>query len=162
LAKFAAVDLALALDNFDLQLLDLLQQDTRLTHAELGERVHLSASAVRRRIERMRADGVIAQEVALLNPALFEGISVIVMVSFAQESPEIYAEFRRRMIACEEVLQCYSVAGGVDFILLVAARSPADYERWGEATLMSDSNIRRYDSHVVWSEVKFITRRPRW
>jgi Lrp/AsnC family transcriptional regulator, leucine-responsive regulatory protein len=152
----------LELDSFDHELLALLQQDTRLTHRELGERVHLSASAVRRRIERLRNEGVIAREVALLNPALAQGITVIVMVSFAQESPEIYAEFRRRMCANDAVLQCYSVAGGVDFILVVAAQSPADYERWGEATLMADSNIRRYDSHVVWSEVKFTTRRPRF
>ena len=148
------------LDSFDHELLELLQQDTRLSHAALGERVHLSASAVRRRIERMRAEGVIAREVAILGKDVMPGITVIAMVSFAQESLEIYAEFRRRMSASPEVLQCYSVAGGVDFIVIVAAKSPPDYERWAETMLMADSNIRRYDSHVVWSEVKFTTRRP--
>jgi Lrp/AsnC family transcriptional regulator, leucine-responsive regulatory protein len=163
LANFVTgLTMPIALDQFDYDLLDLLQSDCQLTHSALGEKVNLSASAVRRRIERMRAEGVIEREVAVLGAALRQGITVIVSLTFAQESPAIYDEFRRRMLALSEVTQCYSVAGSIDFFLIVAAKNPASYEQWGEQHLMSDSNIKRYESHVVWSEVKFTLRRPRF
>jgi Lrp/AsnC family transcriptional regulator, leucine-responsive regulatory protein len=152
-----AAKAALALDDFDRALLDHLQTDATLTHAQLGERVHLSASSVRRRIERMRAQGVIEKIVALLGTAMQTGVTVIVTVSFAQESLEIYRDFRQQMRADSNVRQCYSVAGSEDFVLLVNANSPADYEKWGERALMSNASIRRYSSQVVWSTVKFST-----
>jgi Lrp/AsnC family transcriptional regulator, leucine-responsive regulatory protein len=151
---------AILLDDFDRALLDHLQTDATLTHAQLGERVHLSASSVRRRIDRLRAQGAIDKIVALLGPALQTGVTVIVSVSFAHETPEIYRDFRAQMRADSCVLQCYSVAGSEDFVLIVIANSPADYEQWGERELMSNINIRRYSSQVVWSTVKFSTAKP--
>ncbi len=151
---------SLALDDFDRALLEHLQKDATLTHAQLGERVHLSASSVRRRIDQLHAQGAIERIVALVGPALHTGVTVIVTVSFAHETPEIYRDFRTQMRADSRVLQCYSVAGSEDFVLIVIANSPADYEQWGERELMSNVNIRRYSSQVVWSTVKFSTARP--
>ncbi len=149
----------ISLDDFDQALLAHLQNDATLTHAELGERVHLSASSVKRRIDRMREQGVIEKIVALVGPAIQTGVTVITNVSFAQESLEIYRDFRQQMQADSQVLQCYSVAGSEDFVLIVIAPSPAAYEQWGERELMSNPNIRRYSSQVVWSTVKFSTAR---
>jgi Lrp/AsnC family transcriptional regulator, leucine-responsive regulatory protein len=161
MAETKAIDSAsILLDDFDRALLDHLQSDATLTHAQLGERVHLSASSVRRRIDRLHEQGAIEKIVALLGPALQTGVTVIVSVSFAHETPEIYRDFRAQMRADSCVLQCYSVAGSEDFVLIVSASSPADYEQWGERELMSNINIRRYSSQVVWSTVKFSTKRP--
>lgn len=151
----------ITLDTFDRKLLDLVQQDARLTHAALGERVGLSPSSVRRRLDALRHRGVIRREVALLDPAAAgAAITVIVNVAFAAESLDADRAFRRRMAALPEVMQCYSVAGQFDFVLVVSAVDPAAYEAWGERELMSDPKIRRYDSYVVWSTVKFTTHVP--
>jgi Lrp/AsnC family transcriptional regulator, leucine-responsive regulatory protein len=149
------------LDEFDLAILDALQSDCTQPHATLGERVGLSGSAVRRRIARMRKAGVIAHEVAILGAAVQPaGVTIIVTVTFAQETPAAVRAFRETMQRDPRVLQCYATAGQFDFILLVAAQSPADYEAWGERVLMSNAMLKRYDSFVVWSTVKFTTKRP--
>jgi Lrp/AsnC family transcriptional regulator, leucine-responsive regulatory protein len=151
---------ALVLDQIDMELLDCLQSDCRISQAELGFRMHLSESSVRRRLDILRKNGVIAREVAIVDPERVSGVRVLVNVCFERESPELYGRFRLRMLALEEVMQCYSVAGGVDFILMVYAPDLPSYERWGERELMSWPEIRRYDSHVVWSTVKFSTKLP--
>jgi Lrp/AsnC family transcriptional regulator, leucine-responsive regulatory protein len=148
------------LDAIDRQLLDLMQDSTRLTPSHLAERVNLSESAVRRRIEILRRRGVIAGEVAILAPAHIGGVQVIVSVSFERESPESYERFRQRMRDLPEVMQCYSVAGAIDFVLIVRANDLQSFEAWGERELMQRPEIRRYDSQVVWSTVKFTTKYP--
>lgn len=149
------------MDDFDRNILDILQTDCTLAHAEIGKRVGLSGSAVRRRVGALQRSGVIARQVAILGPEAKEaGITVIVTVAFERESPEAYDAFRRTMRQEERVLQCYSTAGQFDFLLVVAAASPEDFEIWGERTLMSNPDLRRFESFVVWSTVKFTTRRP--
>ena len=144
------------LDDFDRELLALVQRDNQRTHADLGEEVGLSASSVRRRLARLRSSGVIEADVAIVNPDK-ERITVLVTVVFQRESLEADRDFKRRMREAPEVSQCYSVAGGLDFVLVVHAEDLAAYEAWGEETLMADPWIRRYDSHIDWSRVKFST-----
>ncbi len=147
------------LDSYDRAILEVVQRNNLLSHAAIGERVSLSSSSVRRRLHRLRETGVIAADVSIVNPDA-ERITVIVTVVFEHESLEGDREFKRRMLAAPEVSQCYSVAGSLDFILVVHTASHSDYEQWGERELMADPRIRRYDSHIAWSRVKFTTAIP--
>ncbi|ANM30500.1 hypothetical protein ABI59_14345 [Acidobacteria bacterium Mor1] len=147
------------LDSFDRAILEIVQRDNQRTHADIGRQVNLSPSSVRRRLARLRKEGVIQADVALLSLG-GESITAIVRVSFQQESLEANNAFKRRMQESPEVSQCYAVSGETDFILVVHAATLADYEAWGERTLMSDPAIRRYDTHIVWSRVKFSTAIP--
>lgn len=147
------------LDSFDHAILHIVQQDNQRTHAQLGEEIGLSPSSVRRRLARLRRAGVIRQDVALLDPDSV-GISVIVIVTFQQESTESVQAFRQRMIDAPAVSQCYSVAGAVDYVLVVHAADLASYEAWSTEALMDDPAIRRYDTHIVWSRVKYTTALP--
>lgn len=146
-------------DTFDREILDLVQHNNRLSHAAIGTRVGLSPSSVRRRLARLRSSGVIEADVAIVNPDR-DRVTVIVSVVFERESVQGDREFKQRMLAAPEVSQCYSVAGQIDFVLVVHAESHAAYEQWGERMLMSDPRIRRYDSHIAWSRVKFTTAVP--
>jgi DNA-binding Lrp family transcriptional regulator len=144
-----------ALDEHDRRLLAALQVSTRRTLEDLSRLVALSPSSVRRRLERLRRNGAIRAEIALLDPAVLEqGIRVLTLVNFAREGASVYREFRRRIASEPRVLQCFSISGQYDFALLCAARDPADYEKWGERVLLSNPSIGRYDSFVVWSTVK--------
>ncbi len=145
-------------DRIDRALLNALQKNARQSYAELGASVNLSESSARRRVEALRASGVIAAEVALLDPQLIGGVQLIVGVSFERESPELYARFRQHIQSLAEVQQCYSVAGDVDFVLIVYAPDLASFESWGERELMGWPGIRRYTSQVVWSRTKFVTQ----
>jgi DNA-binding Lrp family transcriptional regulator len=52
------------------------------------------------------------------------------------------------------VLECHRIGGEIDFALMVHATDPTDYDQWGRRTLLTDSNLERYSSFVVWSTVK--------
>jgi DNA-binding Lrp family transcriptional regulator len=148
------------IDRLDARILDILQNDCTLPHARIGEKVGLSGSAVRRRIAALRKSGVIAREIAILSDdAVKGGISLVVTMAFGQESPSVYAAFKKAMRADPAVLQCYSTSGQFDFVLIVTARSPEDYEEWGQAILGAHPAIKRFDSFVVWSTVKHTTKR---
>jgi DNA-binding Lrp family transcriptional regulator len=150
----------MTLDDIDRQLLELLQEDCTPTHEALGQRVGLSGSAVRRRIQAMRESGIIVREVAIVrDDVVAGGLMVIVSVAFGEETPDAVEAFRLAMRDDPRVLQCHAVSGPMDFVLLVVATSPADHEAWGERMLTANPAVRRSDSQVVWSTVKSTTRR---
>jgi DNA-binding Lrp family transcriptional regulator len=116
--------------------------------------VHLSPSAVRRRLQDLRDAGVIVANVAIVDPATL-GDTYIVQVTFAREDPAAVASFRERMAQDSAVSQCYAVSGDIDYWLVVHAESAAAYHSWGERVLMADPAIRRYTTSVVWSRPVF-------
>ncbi len=147
------------MDHLDQAILTIVQRNNQLTHSEIGRAVSLSPSSVRRRLAKLRADKVIEADVSIVN-AKTNQITVIVAVSFQQESLESVNDFKRRMVDAPEVSQCYSVAGQIDYVLVVHATDLHAYEHWGERVLMNDPAIRRYDTYIVWSRVKFSTAVP--
>ncbi len=145
----------MALDAHDRKLLRALQMDANQTHAELGRRVHLSTSAVRRRLAVLRRNRTIRAEVALLDPAVLGGgVMVMVLLSFAKETPRIHTDFERRIRNDPAVLQFHEVGGEIDFALFVWAADPTDYNEWGRRVLLIDPNLVRYSSFIVWSTLK--------
>ncbi|MEM1125036.1 MAG: Lrp/AsnC family transcriptional regulator [Bacteroidota bacterium] len=147
------------IDAIDRAILALVQVNNQRTHHEIGEAVGLSASSVRRRLKALRARGIIEADVSILAPRA-AGIQVVVTVSFGRESVEGDEAFRERIRAAPEVSQCYAISGDVDYVLIVHAPDLASYEAWGKRVLMADPTIRRYDTRVVWSRVKFETALP--
>lgn len=144
----------LALDDFDHRLLALLQQDAGRTLTALGEDVGLSASAVQRRITRYRDSGLLRQ-VAMLEPELLGSpVIAIVWVTMEREPTVQLKAFQKRMRAAPEVQQCYQVAGELDYVVIMATPSLADYRRAAERLFKDDGNIRRYDTHLVFETVK--------
>lgn len=142
------------IDSFDRAILNIVQKNNQLTHAEIGAQINLSASSVRRRLSALRKSNVIEADVSVVDPGK-EMIQAIVMVSFLRESPEGYSAFKQQMIDDPAVAQCYAVSGEIDAMLIVNAQNLASYEAWGERVLMSNPLIRRYNTHIVWSRVKF-------
>ena len=150
---------AMRLDAFDNKLLALLQQDNRRTFAELGDAVGLSPTAVRRRVGRLRASGVIVADVSLVDPARL-GVTVIISVRFEKESHTTYEAFKAQMRALPEVAQCYTVSGDVDFIVIAHLPDLAHYDVWIGEHLLSNDAIARSDTNIVYSRVKFQTALP--
>lgn len=143
-----------ALDQFDRRLLALVQANARLTHEALGERIGLSASAVRRRLNALRDAGVIEAEVALVDPEAF-GVTVIVTLSFHDETEEAYDALDAQLAASPHVQQSYHVAGEHDYVVIVHGPSLRWYETWARGMFMRNPALRRYSSQVVWSRKKF-------
>lgn len=144
------------MDDFDRRILALVQRDNRLSHARIGHAVGLSESAVRRRLKALRDDGVIIGDVALVDPGR-AGVTLIVAVAMHDESTESYRQFKERMRASPVVAQCYAVSGPVDFMLVVHLPDLADYEQWIDDHILADAAVRRCDTYVVYSRVKYST-----
>ncbi len=144
------------MDRLDRKLLAMVQRDALLTHDALGTAVGLSASAVRRRLNHLRATGIIVANVAIVDPSKL-GVSVIVSVRMEEESRASYAAFKARMVADPRISQCYTVAGPVDFMLIGHFGDLAAYEAWIDANILSEPTIARSDTAIVYSRVKFET-----
>ncbi|MEJ6003981.1 Lrp/AsnC family transcriptional regulator [Paucibacter sp. AS339] len=139
------------MDRLDRRILALLQQDARLSSEAIATEVGLSATAVQRRIKKLREDGVIEAQVAVLQPrALGFGVTAIVEVQLAEASREAVIDgFKRQMAAQPEVQQCYYVAGESDFVLIVSAVDMAGFEQLTRRLFFDKSNIKKFRSTFV-------------
>ena len=85
------------LDRFDRQLLRLVQQDAAQTAEQLAEQVSLSPSAIQRRLKRLREQGVIVRQIAVLDPArLGRPTTFIAGLQVDSERPEPMSRLRPR------------------------------------------------------------------
>lgn len=143
------------LDTFDLSLLRIVQHDATRTAQQLAHDVGLSPSACLRRLARLRKEGVIEAEIAVISPsAVGQQLTMVVEVSLERERPDIMDEFKRSMRASPEVMQCYYVTGEVDFILIVTVKDMVEYEAFTRDFLFNNKNIRRFNTLVVMDRVK--------
>lgn len=147
------------LDEFDRKILGIIQQDNSQTHHVIGETVGLSGSAVRRRILKLRNFGIIRKEVALLDPDE-TGITIMTVITFGEESTELYRDFEKQCLDLTEVRQCYHIAGESDFMLISHVPDLQYYEDWAKIQFMDNPAIRRYDSTIIYSCKKFETAIP--
>ncbi len=110
------------MDRLDIAILEALQNDSRRSMADLGDRIGLSASACHRRIKAMEEAGLIAGYVARLDPkALGLDLQAFVEISLTSQSREIMDRFERAVADFPEILECHLMAGQADYLLRVAA-----------------------------------------
>ncbi len=117
------------LDDLDHAILDALQDDGRMTNAELADKVGLSASACHRRVRRLESDGVIEQYTALVNRQLVgRGVSVFVEISLESQREDVLDAFEASVSNVPHVQSCHLMAGNADYLVHVTCTDVADYE----------------------------------
>jgi len=118
------------IDDTDRRILNVLQKSGRISNAELSERVNLSASACHRRVQRLEADRVIAQYVALLDPRKLDRPStVFVEITLSSQSEDVLDAFEREAARIPDLLECHLMAGTADYLLKISARDTDDFAR---------------------------------
>ena len=128
-----AIESSVLLDEISRNLLSALQEDARLSYAELGRRVGLSPAAAAERLRRLEEGGMITgYRVELDREAL--GLPILAIVRLSCEGVK-YRPFLKAVQAMESVMECHHVAGGDAFILKVVAGSVEDLERVVEKLL---------------------------
>lgn len=151
----------LDLDRVDIQLLEALQHDGRATNQALGERVHLSASQVSRRVQRLEDAGLIDRCVTLLRASRV-GLTV---TAFTRVTLERHGEsqndaFDRTVRLMPEVLECYSVTGPYDYQLRIVSADLESFAQFMMHRLMRLPGVRGVESSVVLQEIKRTTELP--
>ena len=146
---------AVSLDETDLKILQLLQQDAKMTVKEISEKVHLSTSPVHERIKRMESNGVIKQYATLVDfEKVNKGLIVICYVSLKQHDKNAGTKFIKFINGLNEVIECYNISGEFDFMLKVIAENMNDYYHFHVNKLSQSENIGHVQSVFVMGVIK--------
>jgi DNA-binding Lrp family transcriptional regulator len=136
------------IDATDRKLLDLLRIDGRAGWAELGERVGLSASAVRRRVDRLTARGVITGFGVRVDPAAEREPGVEAYVELFCRGTVAPSELQRMLSAVPEVVTAGTITGEADALVLLRSRDVRSLEDALERLRMA-ANVDHTRSAVV-------------
>ena len=149
------------LDAVDLHILDLLQQDSSLSIAEVAERVGLSSSPCWRRIERLKKVGVIARQVTLLNTErLGLAFEVYASVKLQLPSRENLERFEAAVAGWPEVVDCATVTGAVDYMLRVVTRDMHAYDDFLRDKMLALGLVSDVQSRILMRVAKRTTAAP--
>jgi Lrp/AsnC family leucine-responsive transcriptional regulator len=150
-----------ALDAIDRRILRLLQADSLIANQALADKIGLSPPACLKRVRRLRAAGVIRQTAALLAPAAL-GFPLLTVVRIKLDRPreKVMRDFERRMRDLPRVAQILTVAGDIDYVLLVRSRDVAHYQDFARQVLATAPGIRSYTSEIVLEVPKWTTEIP--
>jgi Lrp/AsnC family transcriptional regulator of ectoine degradation len=151
----------LKLDATDLRILAAIQRDGRITKLALAERVGLSPTPCWTRLKRLEEAGIIAGYHARLALRLIVPFALVFMeVTLGAHRQADFDRFERAVKTIPEIVACWSVGGGVDYLVKVVARDIDAYQRLVDDLLARDIGIDRYFTYIVTKTVKDETAMP--
>lgn len=143
------------LDKIDLEILRILQANSRLTTKEVASRVHLSTTPVFERIKRLEEQGYIRKYVALLDAEkLNRGFVVYCCVKLEKLTQGIAGNFTTVIREIPEVTECYNISGEYDYLLKVCAPDMKYYREFVINVLGRIEGLGSLTSMFVMAEVK--------
>jgi Lrp/AsnC family leucine-responsive transcriptional regulator len=143
------------LSKIDRKILRELQNNGRISYAELARRVGLTTTPCMERVRRMERDGVILAYTAVLNPAELEaGLVVFVQIRLSRKSPDIFAEFTEAALALDPVQECHLVSGNFDYLIKARVANMGAYRELLGDTLLTLPGVQESTSYVVMEQVK--------
>ncbi|WP_338846688.1 Lrp/AsnC family transcriptional regulator [Massilia sp. W12] len=149
------------LDELDRRILRELQQNAAQTNLELAQKVHASPPTCLRRVKRLTESGVIARQVALLAPGLAaRGLCAIVEISLDHQGAEYLDKFEEVAAAAPEVMQCYRVSPGPDFVLVLQVADMPAYHALAHRLFATHANVRNVKTYFSVNRAKFETALP--
>ncbi len=149
------------LDRIDYRILQHLQNDARVSNAELAERVGLSPSPCLRRVRALEQAGILKRYVALVDPgAVGLPISVVVNVSLRSQERAALVEFEGQIQRCPEVMECYLMTGSSDYLLRIVVPDLESYQRFLADTLTRIPGVANIQSGLALKQVVYRTELP--
>ena len=149
------------LDETDLRLLRALQDNGRLSNAELSERANLSPSACHRRVQRLEREGIIDHYVAILDRRkLGRNVVVFVEITLSGQREDQLEVFETAVARIPEVQECYLMAGAADYLLKVVARDSEDFAEIHRRALSRLPGVSQMQSSFGLRTVKRSTALP--
>ncbi|NGN44399.1 Lrp/AsnC family transcriptional regulator [Mesorhizobium sp. CGMCC 1.15528] len=149
------------LDPIDLRILDAIQRDGRITKLALAERVGLSPTPCWMRLRKLEKVGIVTGYHARLAMRLVAPVATVLMeVTLGAHRQADFDRFERAIRDIPEIVACWSVGGGVDYVLKVMARDIDAYQRLVDGLLERELGIDRYFTYIVIKTVKEETALP--
>jgi Lrp/AsnC family transcriptional regulator, leucine-responsive regulatory protein len=143
------------IDDTDRRLLTLLQADGRLTNAELADKTGLSVSACHRRVKQLEERGIIAGYSAIVDRTKINlNVLAYVFVKLESHTEDMLDEFEARVKKINEVIACYAISGGGDYILKVVASNMDNYAEIALKKIARLPSVKDSTSSFVLSTMK--------
>jgi Lrp/AsnC family leucine-responsive transcriptional regulator len=147
------------LDDLDRRILNTLQVDASHTNAELADLVHVSPPTCLRRVKQLTETGVIARQVVIVAPEKVGArLTAIVEISLDVQAVERMDAFEAVVDGEAAVMQCYRVAPGPDFVLVVQVADMPAYNALAHRLFTSHANVRNVKAYFSTLRSKFETR----
>ena len=147
-------------DRLDRRILELIQEDARISNAELAAKIGLSPSPCWRRVRALEERGVIRRYVTLVTPeAIGLPVNVWVHVTLEEQVERRLEHFESAIVARPEVMECYLMTGESDYLLRVVVPDIAAYDRFYKE-LISEVKLTDVSSSFAMEEIKYTTALP--
>ncbi|SHO49988.1 Lrp/AsnC family transcriptional regulator [Desulfopila aestuarii] len=149
------------MDRTDRRILNILQENGRITNSKLAGEIGISPPAMLERVKRLEASGMIRQYAALVDreKAGF-GLLAIIIISVSLNNITSLKEVKRQLMALEEMQECFQLTGDVDFLLKVAVRDMPSYTRFINDKLTAIPGIQNIRTSFVLETLKSTTVLP--
>jgi len=143
------------LDERDIQILSILQEEGRITKTALADRLNLSLTPSWDRLQRLEEEGIIESYGARLSSPFIKNFHLVITeVELESHKEGEFARFEDAIMGFDEVLSCWSVGGGLDYILKVLVKDVSDYQDFLKRVLKANIGLRRYFSYAVLDIIK--------
>lgn len=150
-----------ALNDQDIRILELLQERADLSTAEIGQLINLSQSPCWRRIQRLRGEGYIKRQVALLDrDKLGDSFFIFASLKMTTLDESSRKTFFSRIKEVPEIMECYTLFGERDVVIKVLAKSMRWYQDFNFSVLLKLPGVVDVESMVTLAEVKYTTALP--
>lgn len=151
----------MTLDATDLRILDVLQNDSRISNIDLAKQIHLSASPTLSRVKNLETQQVISRYVALIDPrALGLKINVFIQVRLEKQEAAALACFENAVSQFDEVMEVYLMTGDEDYLLRLVVADIQALERFILQHLTTIPGIKNIRSSFALKQVKYTTALP--
>jgi len=143
------------LDTTDLKILDILQQQGRISNQDLADTIHLSASSCLRRVRHLEEQGVIQHYCAILNPQqLGLEVDAFVQVTMRRDVEQWHENFSAALLSWPEVSASYIITGEANYLLRVRARNLRHYSQFVLERLYKTTGVLDIRSNIVLQTLK--------
>jgi len=140
------------MDVIDVKILNILQENSRVSISELSKQVSLSLSAVSERLKKLEASDTISAYTVILNPK-YLGKDLSVMINISLDSPTQTEAFLQLVNDEEEILECHYITGEYDYMLKVTTKNTQTLEEIMNR-IKSFPGIKRTQTNVILSTTK--------
>ncbi len=146
------------LDSTDIEILNQLQENARISNVDLAQAVHLTPSPCFNRVRALEQSGVIQQHVTLLDSKrLGLRLNVFIQVSLEKQREESLVRFQETITQRPEVMECYLMTGDSDYLLRVLVRDIEELERFILDSLTRIPGISNIRSSIALKQVRYKT-----
>ncbi len=143
------------LDQTDIRILQILQENGRITNTELAKQIGISPPPTLERVKRLEKNGIIRKYATLLaSEKIGINTHTVVEVKLTRHGKDAVTEFIAAVQKVREIMECHHVTGDADFLLKIAVKDIPAYERLVLNTLTELPHVQNLKSMVILSTVK--------